>query len=77
MIRTPTGHRSSNIAEVDYDAARGSLDVVFKSGGRYRYHGVTPAQHDAMLSAESIGRWYNDHLWGQSKNHPSEKIVEK
>jgi KTSC domain-containing protein len=75
MVRTPTGKRSTMFHEVAYDAASGSLELQFKSGGRWRYQGVSPVQHAAMLSAPSLGKWYNDNLWGQPKKHPAQKIA--
>jgi KTSC domain-containing protein len=74
MVRTPTAKRSSTFSEVAYDAATAALELQFKSGGRWRYRNVTPAQHGALLSAPSMGKWYNDNLWGQPKKHPSEKL---
>jgi len=74
MITTPTGHRSSSIDKVAYDAASGSLDIHFKGGGGYRYHGVSPAKHAAFLASKSLGRAYNDMFWGRPKEHPSQLI---
>lgn len=74
MIITQTGHRSSNIARVGYDAASGALEVHFKSGGAYRYHGVSPVEHAKFLAAPSLGKAYNTMFWGQPKLHPSQKI---
>jgi KTSC domain-containing protein len=74
MITTQTGHRSSNIAKVTYDAAAGAMEVTFKSGGVYRYHGVSPVQHAKFLASPSLGKAYNDMFWGQPKVHPSQKV---
>jgi len=74
MIVTLTGHRSSSIDRVAYDAASGALEIHFKGGAGYRYHGVSPVQHQQFLSAKSLGKAYNDMFWGKPKQHPSQLI---
>lgn len=73
MITTDTSKRSSNIAQVSYDAANQALEVTFKSGGRYRYHNVDPNTHAKFLASESLGRAFNQMFWG-NKLHPSQKL---
>lgn len=73
MITTDTSKRSSNIRQVSYDAANQALEVVFKSGGRYRYHNVSPLDHQKFLDAPSLGKHFNQEYWG-NKRHPSQKL---
>lgn len=74
MIRTNTSRRSTNIQEVAYDAATQSLEITFKSGGRYRYHNVTPLEHQKFMQSKSLGRAFNLMFWGEPKRHPSQKL---
>jgi hypothetical protein len=53
MIRQPVS--SSNVASVGYDAASGTLEVEFLSGGVYQYYNVPPDVHAALVSASSVG----------------------
>jgi frataxin-like iron-binding protein CyaY len=73
MITTDTSKRSSNISKISYDAANQALEVEFKSGGRYRYHRVSPSDHQRFLDAPSLGKHFNQEYWG-SKKHPSQKL---
>lgn len=50
---------SSNIASVGYDPAERAMQVQFKSGGLWRYTGVPQSVYDALLSAESIGKYFH------------------
>ena len=53
---------SSVIAAVQYDAASEHLDIELKTGRAYRYLDVPAAVHQAFMTAESMGRFYNDHI---------------
>jgi hypothetical protein len=74
MKMTDTTRRSTNIARVGYDAATQSLEITFKSGGRYRYYNVSPIEHQRFMESKSLGRAFNQMFWGQSKRHPSQKL---
>jgi len=50
---------SSVIASVGYDSAARTMDVEFRTGRLYRFFGITPDDHNALISAESIGRHFN------------------
>ena len=50
---------SSCIAEVGYDSSDQTLGVRFHGGGEYRYAGVPSETHQALLAADSIGRYFN------------------
>lgn len=49
---------------VGYDAKRRVLEVIFNSGDRYRYFGVSPAKYEALLNAESIGQYMHKNIIG-------------
>lgn len=48
---------SSMIHAVGYDDDAGELEVVFNSGGVYRYQEVDKATYDELLDAESKGQY--------------------
>jgi len=48
---------STSLASVGYE--KGVLEVRFRNGGVYRYHGVPADVHDQLLEAESKGRFFN------------------
>jgi hypothetical protein len=50
---------SSSIEAVGYDPARRELTVRFAGGGTYAYEDVPRAVYDALLAAESKGRYVN------------------
>lgn len=66
--------QSSQIAEVGYDPASGTLRVRFRDragkggdvipGALYEYDGITPEHHAAMLGADSIGSHFHRHIRG-------------
>lgn len=49
---------SSNISAIGYDPATQELQVEFKNGTTYSYSGVPQSQYDALLSAQSVGRYF-------------------
>ncbi len=53
---------SSAVAAVDYSARRHCLDVEFRNGGRYRYHGVPSTEYRRLLRAESVGAFVNQEV---------------
>jgi hypothetical protein len=57
MNRIPVD--SSAIASVGYDAATATLEVEITTGRIYQYFDVPEATHQAFMSAESIGVFYN------------------
>lgn len=56
MRRIPVD--SSSIAEVGYDPASSTLEVVFREGGVYRYFGVPAAVFSEFMAADSKGRYF-------------------
>lgn len=60
MLRRVVDSRS--VASVGYDRSSRTLEVEFTNGTVYRYFEVPVAVRDALLSADSIGRYFNAHV---------------
>jgi hypothetical protein len=56
MQRQPI--ESSNIQDAGFDAATGTLEITFRSGKRYRYHGVSPERFSEFMAAPSKGSFF-------------------
>lgn len=56
---------SSNVESVSF--RDGVLEVKFKGGGLYSFHGVTEEQHRAFMAAESKGTHFAKHIRGKFK----------
>ena len=56
---------SSSIEAIGYDKDTQQLHVRFlKSGATYVYYDVEEGVYDEFRQAESIGRYFNDHIRG-------------
>jgi hypothetical protein len=47
---------------VRYDPKRRLLDVVFRTGEKYRYKDVPPDEFDGLMKAESHGKYMQTHI---------------
>ena len=56
---------SSNIASVGYDIDTMTLEIEFNSGGVYQYHGVDFNIYENMMDADSVGRYFHQHVRDQ------------
>jgi len=56
MNRIPVS--SSNIAAVGYDPKTQTLEVEFNSGSIYQYFDVPQTIYAAVISAESVGKFF-------------------
>lgn len=77
MERKPVN--SSTVVSVGYDRETQTLEVEFKSGV-YQYFQVPPERHNALVSSESIGRHFGEHIRGKyrfAKVGPEASRVEK
>lgn len=56
--------KSSQVALVGYDAASKTLAVKFAhgAGAEYRYPNVEPQVHADFMAAESIGKFFGQHI---------------
>src|SRR5882672_12522818 len=50
--------KSSTIQSIGYDAKEKILEVLFNSGGLYRYSGVSKEVADAFLNSDSKGSYF-------------------
>ncbi|HEV2247795.1 MAG TPA: KTSC domain-containing protein [Terriglobia bacterium] len=50
---------STTLATVAYDDVREQLQLEFRSGAVYQYHGVPAAVHQGLLNAPSKGSYFN------------------
>lgn len=62
---------SSNLAEVGYDSDLETLEVQFKSGGIYQYFNVPVFMYERLMSADSLGRFFNAEIKG---HYPEAKV---
>lgn len=53
---------SSNINSVGFDKETLTLRVKFKSGLTYEYSPVSPELFALLISAESVGKFFNTHI---------------
>lgn len=65
ISKTPV--KSSSVASIGYDDSTRTLAVVYKHGGEYHYHGVTPEAYVALQKAESVGKHLHSHVIKQHK----------
>ena len=56
---------STMLYAVGYDEDTHTLDVVFNTGGIYRYTGVPPHVYAELLQAASKGRYMQEHVLDQ------------
>lgn len=56
---------STNISEAFYQPSTQILEIYFHSGHIYRYAGISQDTFDALISAPSVGKFYNDNIRGQ------------
>lgn len=60
MTRTPV--TSSQLKSVGHDPATNKMHVEFKNGTVYEYADVSAADHQALVSAPSVGQHFNKHV---------------
>ena len=56
---------STTLATVAYDESLQTLQLVFRSGAIYQYHGVRAAIHEGLLRAVSKGSYFNQIIRGR------------
>ena len=54
--------RSSNIESVGYEEHSQTLGVRFYGGGEYHYSGVPRRVYEGLLSASSVGRYFDRYV---------------
>ena len=53
---------SSALAAVGYSKKLRALEIEFRNGAVYRYLDVTPETYEALLTARSKARFYDDNI---------------
>ncbi len=56
---------SSNLASIGYDAENQVLEVEFKNGSIYQYEGVPEFAYSDMMTADSLGSYFNANIKSQ------------
>lgn len=56
---------SEMLVAAGYDHNSRILQVVFTTGGTYRYKNVPSDKYDELMSAESIGQYMRKYIIGQ------------
>lgn len=69
MERQPV--TSGNLAEVGYDPELEMLEVQFRHGGVYQYFNVPEFMHERLMTADSLGRFFNAEIKG---HYPEAKL---
>ena len=69
MTRDPV--KSSNVKSIGYDQDKQLLEVEFRSGAVHQYQNVSPAKHQKMMRAKSIGGFFYENI---RNFHPTEKV---
>jgi hypothetical protein len=60
MERTPVS--SSNIGAIGYEAETQILEIEFINGRVYQYSGVSIDEYEAMMNADSKGKYFNANI---------------
>jgi alpha-mannosidase len=63
--------KSSVIASVGYDARQRRLEVEFHNGRVYAYFEVPASVYEDLVTAESVGKFFNE---GVKPNYESELV---
>jgi len=54
--------KSSVIAAISYDDSGRRLEVEFHNGRLYAYFGVPRTAYEALLTADSVGKYFNEEI---------------
>ena len=61
---------STGLKSVGYDAVAHVLEVELQSGPISRYFDVPPSVYEALMSAPSKTRYFNDNVAGKYESRP-------
>jgi hypothetical protein len=56
---------SAMVLGVRYDEARFELEVIFRTGEKYRYQNVPLFVYEGLMNAESQGQYMRKHIMGR------------
>ena len=60
--------KSSMILGVGYDEALFELEVIFRTGEKYRYKNVPQFVYEGLMNAESQGQYMRKYILGRYKH---------
>lgn len=63
MERTPVS--STDIRAIGYDVDTQTLEIEFTKGSVYQYAGVPVGEYEAMMNADSKGKYFNANIRGR------------
>lgn len=63
---------SRSLRELGYDPDTQALEVQFHNGSLYRYEQVPPEVVQALLQADSLGRYFNQVF--KARDYPYQRI---
>lgn len=63
--------KSSMIKAIGYDNIQNILQVQFSGGASRIYQGITPEEYETLITAESVGKHYNQFI---KKNHAGQAV---
>ena len=63
--------QSEMLIAAGYDRRSRILEVIFRTGGTYRYKGVPSSEYDALMSADSKGKYMHRNIIG---HYPCERV---
>jgi len=55
-------HESKMIESTEYDDETHILEVTFNNNDVYAYYNVPESEYDAMIEADSIGKFFNQYI---------------
>ena len=63
--------QSRMLIAAGYDRRLRILEVIFRTGGTYRYKGVPSSEYDGLMSADSKGKYMHKRILGR---YPYERV---
>lgn len=60
--------QSTNIRSVGHDPRSNTLEVEFHDGGIYQYDGVPASDYSALVSSQSVGSHFHEHIKARYKS---------
>lgn len=67
---------SSQIESIGYTAETQKLEVEFKTGSIYEYSNVEAETHEAMIKADSVGKFFGQTIKPFPEKYPFVKTAE-
>lgn len=65
---------SHQIKNIWYYPGVHNMEIEFLSGDRYEYQNVPPGLFLSLITAQSVGGYFNTHIRQNHENYPFEKV---